>query len=193
MAAVMDPKPRPALTLVRHGRPLVPAGVCYGVTDVAADAAHTQAIAQDLAAHILPGAILMSSPLQRCSALARAVHQLRPDLELCFEPRLAEFDFGCWEGWRWDAIPKSALDAWTARFASHRFGGIDCVQDMLERVGAVWDACRLAGKSQVWITHAGVMSAASLLAREIRVIDQAHAWPSPSPAHGARVVLQMGD
>jgi len=192
MAGETDPAQIPPLWLVRHGRPVLPAGVCYGMTDVPADTRHTEVIAHALAGDIPPGASLLSSPLQRCSALARALHQVRPDLSLRVEPRIAEFDFGCWEGWRWDAIPKSALDAWTEQFARHRFGGVDCVQDMLDRVGTVWDAYKDAAKSQVWITHAGVMSAAGLLAQGIRVIDKADAWPRHAPQYGARVLLREG-
>ena len=192
MAGKPDPTQTPELWLVRHSRPVLPVGVCYGMTDVPADARHTQLIAHGLAGDIPPGTTLLSSPLQRCCTLARALHQLRPDLAFRVEPRIAEFDFGCWEGWRWDAIPKSALDAWTKHFAQHRFGGVDCVQDMLDRVGAVWDAYRDTGKSQVWITHAGVMSAAALLAQGQRVIDKAETWPRHTPPFGARVLLREG-
>ncbi len=193
MAGHNAPQRIAPLWLVRHGRPVLPTGVCYGMTDVPADAQHTQDIALALARDLPPGATLLSSPLQRCSTLAQALHQLRPDLSRRVEPRIAEFDFGCWEGWRWDAIPKPALDAWTDQFARHRFGGVDCVQDMLDRVGAVWDEYKNVATSQLWITHAGVMSAATLLARGIRAIDKADAWPSPSPPYGTRVLLREGD
>ncbi len=173
--------------MVRHGRPLLPTGVCYGVTDVAADPQHTAQIAASLAGEMPPDGRLLSSPLQRCTALAKALQRLRPDLTLHVEPRIAEFDFGRWEGWRWDAIPKSALDAWTRQFARHRFGGVDCVQDLLDRVAAVWDT--RGDSPQVWICHAGVMAAATALAQGVRVIDKADAWPRQSPAFGALVVL----
>ena len=193
MAGQTEPAQIPPVWMVRHGHPLLPAGVCYGLTDVPADAQHTRVIARALAGDVPPGATLLSSPLLRCSSLARALHQLRPDLSLRMEPRIVEFDFGCWEGWRWDAIPKSALDAWTEQFAQHRFGGVDCVQDMLDRVGAVWDEYRDAARSQVWITHAGVISAASLLAQGIRVIGKAETWPRQSPPFGAQVLLRASD
>lgn len=187
-----DAAQTPPLWLVRHARPVYPAGVCYGMTDVVADIAHTQAIVLGLASDVPPGASLLTSPMQRCVTLARALHQVRPDLSFRIDPRLAEFDFGCWEGWCWDDIPKAAFDAWTDAFATHRFGGVDCVQDMLDRVAALWDAYRDAAKSELWITHAGVMSAASLLAQGIRVIDKAQAWPRHSPAYGARLLLHHG-
>ncbi len=184
-----DPPSSPVLQLVRHARVMLPAGTCYGATDAMADPQHTAQVAAMLIDALPQGASMLSSPLQRCAVLAHAVARARTDLSLRFEPRIAEMDFGCWEGSRWDAIPRSAFDAWTAKFASHRFGGKESVQMLMERVAAVWDECRDASRPQVWITHAGVMAAAALLARNIRSVGQADEWPRQSPAYGARVSL----
>jgi len=43
----------------------------------------------------------------------------------------------------------------------------------------------------VWITHAGVMNAAALLAQGITAVGQADQWPRQSPVYGARVLLPM--
>lgn len=179
----------PALWLVRHGRPLLPAGVCYGALDVAADPQHTAQIAAMLVQRLPRGAAMCSSPRQRCLALARAVVALRSDLTLRIEPRMVEMDFGQWEGWRWDDIPKAAFDAWTAQFADHRFGGAESVQNMMLRVGQVWDEACAAASSQVWITHAGVISAATLLARGVRSVQRAQDWPASSARHGELLSL----
>lgn len=186
-----DSLARPALQLVRHGRPMAPAGVCYGATDVQADPRHTAQIAAMLIDALPVGASMLSSPLQRCAALARAVTASRTDLSLRYEPRIAEMDFGCWEGARWDAIPRAAFDAWTEHFASHSFGGAESVQALMERVAAVWDECREVSRPQVWITHAGVMAAADLLARGITRVDRADRWPRESPAYGELLSLPM--
>lgn len=183
----------PALWLVRHGRPLIPAGVCYGSTDVAADPQHTAELAATLAEVLPRSAALLTSPLQRCAVLAHALCARRPDLVLRIEPGITEYDFGCWEGWRWDAIPQPAYAAWTSQFARHRFGGVDCVQDLMDRVGRVWAEHRAAAMVQVWITHAGVMSAAGLLASGVSVLDSADAWPRSSPAFGALHLLGGND
>ncbi len=184
----------PTLWLVRHGRPLVAAGVCYGATDVAADPQHTAQIGAMLADRLPPGAEVRSSPLQRCLVLAQAVSAARSDLVLRIEPRIAEMDFGCWEGWRWDAIPKAAFDTWTAQFDQHRFGGAESVQDLMHRVAQVWDEARAGTTAPVWITHAGVMSAVTLLARGIRSVHRAADWPAQTARHGELlgVVHQAG-
>lgn len=190
-ATADDTLAMPVLRLVRHARPMLPAGICYGATDVAADPQHTAQVAAMLIEALPVGGRMLSSPQQRCAALAHAVTASRPDLSLRFESRIVEMNFGCWERSRWDAIPRPAFDAWTAQFASHRFGGAENVQTVMERVAAVWDECRDASMPQVWITHAGVMAAAGLLARGIRAVGQADEWPRQSPAYGALVSLPM--
>ena len=95
--------------LMRHARPMVPDGVCYGALDLAADPQATQMAAQALA-NVLPrNAVLCTSPLQRCERLAQVMQGLRPDLLYKLDTRLREINFGQWEGQRWDAIPKQAL------------------------------------------------------------------------------------
>ncbi len=165
------------LWLVRHARPLIDAGVCYGATDVPADAAHTAATAAQLAALLPPDLALWTSPLQRCSALAEALRALRPDLQLRREVRLAEMDFGCWEGVRWDDIPRSAYDDWTANFGRARFGGRESVNELLQRVAAVRAEAQAQGQDAVWVTHAGVLRAMALLDRGLHTLDAAPQWP----------------
>ena len=93
------------LWLVRHAQVLLPPGICYGATDVAADAAATLSAAQALAAELPQGLPLWVSPLQRCEQLAQALQGLRPDLAYkTTESSLAEMDFGHWEGQAWSSI-----------------------------------------------------------------------------------------
>lgn len=170
--------------LVRHAQPLIAPGVCYGATDVPADAQATRQAAQALAGVLPHGVLMQVSPLQRCEQLAQALCGLRPDLAYKLEARLQEMDFGCWEGERWDAIPASAYDAWTTDFAQHRFGGAESVAGFMQRVVAVWDEAPAAGGHRVWITHAGVIRAATLLAQGVRTLERAEQWPAGAPAFG---------
>ena len=172
------------LWLARHAQPLIAPGVCYGATDVAADAQATLAAAQALARRLPVGLQLWSSPLQRCEQLTHCLLGLRPDLACKTDARLAEMDFGCWEGQRWDAIPQADYARWTADFGHHRFGGRESVQAFMLRVASAWDDAQRAGHETVWITHAGVIRAASLLAQGVRQVDQASQWPPTAPAFG---------
>lgn len=165
------------LWLVRHARPLVEAGVCYGASDLAADAEHTQASAAQLAGLLPSGLMLWTSPLQRCLALAEAVQARRPDLRLRVDERLKEMDFGCWEGRRWDEIPRTAYDEWTAQFGTARFGGRESVNELLQRVAAARAEAQTLGRDAVWVTHAGVLRAMALLAQGHTTLSQAPQWP----------------
>lgn len=176
------------LYLVRHAQPLVEPGVCYGALDLPADALATRLAAQALAETLPMGARLLSSPLQRCAQLATELCRCRPDLQWCgADARLAEMDFGCFEGQRWADIPRPAYDAWTADFWQHRFGGKESVAEVMARVSALWhaaSACEDPAAAQVWVTHAGVIRAASLLAQGVQQIQQADQWPAAAPGYG---------
>jgi alpha-ribazole phosphatase len=172
------------LWLVRHARPLVEAGVCYGASDVAADVAETQACARALAELLPPGLPVLTSPLQRCTQLAQALQALRPDLPAVPDARLREMDFGCWEGVRWDAIPKAAYDSWTRAFDSHRFGGRESVQELMQRVAAAQAEAVQGGDEVVWITHAGVIRAVDLLRQGVQTVARAEHWPQYAPECG---------
>ena len=170
--------------LVRHAQPLVELGVCYGALDVPADAQATLQAAQALAQALPAGVQLISSPLQRCEQLTQCLRGLRPDLPYKTDARLAEMDFGQWEGQRWESIARAELDGWTDAFNTWRCGGAESVHDVMNRVAAMWDETRAQNQPTAWITHAGVIRAASLIAKGQRQIHRADQWPKAAPAWG---------
>lgn len=179
------------LWLVRHAQPRIGVGVCYGALDVAAEWAATQLAATELAQNLPHGLPVWVSPLQRCEQLAQCLRGLRPDLTFKTDARLQEMDFGVWEGVAWSDIPRGAMEAWTADFGHHRFGGAESANAVLQRVAQVWDACRTAAQPAVWITHAGVIRAAKLIAAKRRAVERAEDWPREAPAFGAWQTLAL--
>lgn len=177
-----------AVWLVRHAVPLIAPGTCYGRLDMPADATATQQAAEALAAALPTGTVVWSSPRKRCTALANALLSLRPDLSYRQDARLAEMDFGGWEGRAWDALPRAALDAWTADFAHHTPGGGESVAVFMARVAAAWDTLPPDGPV-AWIAHGGVARAATLIAQGRRHIARADDWPHDGPGFGAWVVV----
>jgi alpha-ribazole phosphatase len=170
------------LWLARHAQPLIGRGICYGATDMAADAALTTAAANALAASLPAGTVCRVSPLRRCQQLAAALALLRPDLPIyantCIDLRLKEVNFGHFEGVPWTQIPKAAVDAWTADFGNHRFGGIESANEVLQRVkAALNDSLALNAGHVLWITHAGVIRACSLVKQGIYRVDTTEQWP----------------
>lgn len=142
------------------------------------------------AAQTLPrNARLRYSPLQRCEQLTQALCAIRPDLALDCRPdtRLMEMHFGAHEGQRWADIDPGLLQAWTDDFADHRFGGAESVREFMARVGGVWDERE---SDEVWVSHAGVARAASLLQLGFRCVGQACEWPVDAPAYGEWLQLE---
>lgn len=173
--------------LVRHAQPLIGLGICYGALDVAADPQATRRAAQALALRLPEQAQVVTSMLQRCELLTHVLRGLRPDLSYKTDARLAEMNFGAFEGQRWDCISAQAYDDWITDFWRHRFGGAESVSEFMARVALAWDEARAraaGGQAQVWITHAGVIRAARLISTGVREIHEAALWPADAPAFG---------
>jgi alpha-ribazole phosphatase len=176
------------LWLVRHAKPLIESGVCYGRLDRPADVEATAACARALAEALPCGIRIICSPLQRCEQLTHVLCRLRADLTYQTDTRLQEMDFGQWEGRRWDDIGAAALDAWVADFAHYRPGGGESVSAFMQRVAAAWDET-VSTAETLWITHAGVIRAATLLQSGQREIARAAQWPAAAPAFGSWIQL----
>jgi alpha-ribazole phosphatase len=143
------------LHLLRHPQPAVAPGLCYGATDLPPD---EDALAQALAglrAANLPGALpVYTSPLRRCTQLARV---LQP-ATLHVDARLAEMDFGAWEMRPWSAIARADVDAWNSDLLTYRPGGAENVMDVARRVAAFHDDLLRAGVPEALvICHAGTI------------------------------------
>jgi alpha-ribazole phosphatase len=110
------------------------------------------------------------------------------------DARLAEMDFGSWEGQAWSTIAPEAYEAWTADFAHHRVGGGESVALLMARVRQAWHdtlltAQRHGERSALWLTHAGVIRAMQLLHSGIELPTLANDWPREAPDFGQWSVL----
>lgn len=136
------------LHLIRHPKPLVEPAICYGQLDVAGEA--PELVATRLLAELPPGLPVYSSPLRRCRELAQFL-QPHPIIDR----RLAEMDFGDWEGQPWDAIPRTELDAWAADIAGYAPPGGESPRQLQQRALAF--VAGLTVPEAVVVTHAGVI------------------------------------
>jgi alpha-ribazole phosphatase len=182
------------LWLLRHAPVLLDAGICYGASDVAANAALTERAARAAAAFVPPGLSVHTSMLQRTRQLGDALQAMRPDLRPAGgDARLNEMHFGQWELQPWAAVPRTAFDVWMADFAHHRFGGVENVQGLVERMAqALADARQGPAGEAVWITHAGVIRAVRFLATHGHsVIDSVDQWPREAPEPGGYIQITL--
>ncbi len=143
------------LHLIRHPRPLIAPGVCYGQRDIEAE--NPAAAGERLRAVLPPEAPVFSSPLGRCLALARCLSAAPVT-----DARLMELNFGAWEGRPWDEIPRPELDAWAADLAGYAPPGGESPSQLEARVLAFVAGLRVP--EAVLVTHAGVIRL--LLARQ---------------------------
>jgi alpha-ribazole phosphatase len=183
------------LWLLRHAQVLVDAGTCYGSTNVDCDPEATDTAAKSFAPNPSLGSTLWTSPSIRACKLAQALSSLRPDLQgPSTDNRLQEMDFGQWEMQPWESIPRVAIDEWADEFPHHRFGGKECVQDVLDRVAdALSNACLLGVPEMVWVTHAGVIRAVEFLSTDEKQtkISSAADWPTYAPSVGEWMCLEI--
>ncbi len=146
---------------LRHSRPAVAEGICYGRTDLGLAADFEEAAAAILAR--LPAvAAVRTSPLARCRRLAEHIADAR-GLPLATDPRLVEMDFGSWENRAWAAIPRDELDAWAADFDHARPHGGESVAMLAGRVREALAAAEAGEPPVLWVTHSGVIRAACAL------------------------------
>jgi alpha-ribazole phosphatase len=145
------------LFLLRHGRPSVADGVCYGSTDVAVAASEHKRVLRQSMPQLPPGATIFSSPSRRCHELASQL-AARLQSPLIYDERLREMHFGAWEMQAWDAIPRTEIDAWAADPQHYRPGGGDSVLQVTQRVVAFCHDLRSrAEKQAILVCHAGTM------------------------------------
>lgn len=175
--------------LVRHARPQVDAGLCYGATDVPACPVDTELAARSLTSLLPEHALWRMSGLVRAQQLAKAVLDQRgAAVSAQVDHRLNEMDFGVHEMQPWSSMDRAVFDAWEADFGAHRFGGRESVNELIWRVaGAVCDALASGVSDHVWFTHAGVIQAVKLC-----TLSHSHAismgqWPKADVPFGGWV------
>jgi broad specificity phosphatase PhoE len=165
-------------------------GRCYGRAEAGLSRAGL-AEARRIASALPPDGItrVVSSPARRARVLAARIAR-RLGLKLEIEPRLAERDFGAWEGQAWDAI-------WQAE-GSSMDGMIDAPDRF--RPGGGETTCELAARALSWldtlppgggvlaVAHGGPIAA---LVGSLRG-EAPRAWLAHVPRVGEAVVLSQG-
>ncbi len=152
------------LFLVRHPKPEVEQGVCYGASDVVCTAQALESAAENLLKMLPKGLKITSSPLSRCEHLAQILCRLDADFSYKTDEKLAEMHFGHWEMVAWEHIAQAELTAWADAFVSYSCGGAgESTALVLQRVAQLLHQHGTRGEDHIWITHAGVIRAVQWL------------------------------
>jgi alpha-ribazole phosphatase len=143
-----------SIYLIRHTRPQIAKGICYGQIDIGVTETFAEEAEQIKAALPENIAHIYSSPLTRCYQLAEylfPVHPINP------EPRLMELNCGKWEGIHWDAIPKEVIDPWMKDFVNVCIPGGESYVQMHSRVTDCFLQIAGGARPAAIVTHGGVI------------------------------------
>lgn len=151
------------IDFIRHGEPQ--GGRRYrgsGIDDPLTDKGWQQMWAS--AGEHIPWTQVITSPLQRCQAFARALSE-KHGIPVISDPRFREVGFGAWEGLSPDEIIEQQADAYREFYADpvhNRPPGAENLLVFAQRVAnAFEDIVHLHTKEHVLVVaHAGVIRAA---------------------------------
>lgn len=164
------------LTFWRHPKPIGAEGRCIGRTDLGVDRRKSKRLAHRIRAQARRRAtprLVLTSPLRRSADVGRWLEAWGWTHRI--DPRLAELDFGDWDGRTWSEIAPDELEAWTSSFAAYRPGGGESVGMLIERCRN-FVAEQAPESSLCVVTHAGWISAYIWL--DMRAADlAAQSWP----------------
>ena len=185
----MNPAPNRFVYAWRHPPALGVAGRCIGRTDVPVDPRRAKRLAHRIRRHArregLPR-LIVTSPQRRCADVGRWLaawgwcHRI--------DERLAELDFGDWEGRSWQAIGATPIGAWCADFVDSAPGDGESLRALIARCRAFIDDDAATPTSCCIVGHAGWINAARWLAGQSAQPPTAADWPA-APAHASLTML----
>jgi alpha-ribazole phosphatase len=166
----------------RHPKPSQVQGRCIGVSNVHVDARKAKRLAHRIRQYARKNGgqqVVFTSPLQRCARVGQWLSCW--GWAHCIDPRLAELDFGAWEGQLWLAIERAAIDQWCENFANCAPGGGEALSGLIERCeDFMQEACLRSGPVYM-VGHAGWINALRWLSMHPRAPLQAETWPIGVP------------
>lgn len=144
--------------LVRHTETVCEKGICYGQSDVGIREPY-DAIFESIMNQLPQDAILYSSPLQRCTILAKHIQKSSKIESIIEDSRLMEMNFGDWELKSWDAIPREVLDPWMEDFVTVNVPNGESFVDLDYRVREFMDndILKTHSKPIIIVAHSGVI------------------------------------
>lgn len=148
----------PTLYLIRHTKPDIAPGICYGQLDPDV-AGSFETEAHDIQRCLPQLERIIASPLLRARRLGEFLARAQR-CELHSDARLMEKHFGAWEGKNWDDIPHHEIAAWDADIMGHAPPGGESAAQLMRRVRAfLLDAARLPQRNVAIIAHGGSIRA----------------------------------
>jgi alpha-ribazole phosphatase len=149
---------------IRHPKLEAMQGICYGALDIQVPKKNILQHA-DALKKVIPSLPIITSPLQRCSGLAKALaSNAKQDV------RLLEMNFGQWQGKAWNEIDRDQLEQWANDVTKFQPPNGESFSDVIARVSEILHTLT---QPHILITHAGVIRAAYFLLGGLDVMDAA--------------------
>jgi alpha-ribazole phosphatase len=178
------------LWLWRHPVALGASGRCIGHTDLPVDPRKAKRLAHRIRRmarqHALPRRVHVS-PLCRARAVGRWLARWGWHCQV--DARLAECNFGSWEGRTWAEIAWHEVAAWEADLLRHRPGQGECLHGVMLRARSWAESASRDGQAVLAVTHGGVISALGLRVSDASSVD-ASTWPAAC-RHGSLTRLSV--
>ncbi len=151
------------LTVIRHTRVDVPAGICYGQSDVPLAVSYPEELKQVKAC--IDGEdfdVVFCSLLSRCRQLA---NDLFPGENIQFDDRLMELDFGQWEMQPWNDISETPeAKAWFDDFVEVRCPGGESFREQINRTASFLEDLKEKPYNAIAVVaHGGILRALDCL------------------------------
>lgn len=155
--------------LLRHTRPEIEEGICYGQSDIGLSKTFVDELSQlESVISSISFDSIYSSPLKRCVLLAKS---LCPDnMKINTDDRLKEMNFGTWEMMKWQEISKSnEAQNWFNDYVSVKCPGGESFMDLHNRVKNFLTMLKMQSqfKHPLIVTHAGIIRAVFSIVKSI--------------------------
>lgn len=140
--------------LVRHTKPAIAKGICYGQADIdVTETFHSEAaiIKQHIPQQVQA---VYSSPLKRCSKLAQYLYN---DHSIHLVDELKEINCGRWELQHWDDIPRDEVEPWMKDLINVPTSEGESYLDVYNRVQRIFDHIHQQQLPAVIVAHGGVI------------------------------------
>ncbi len=146
--------------LLRHTRPNIKTGICYGITDLELDPtsyiADITQIKESLSRVHFDA--IYSSPLKRCRQAAEA---FCTEGEIILDARLKEMNFGEWEMMQWsDIFETQSGKEWFADYINCPTPRGESFSDMVRKARSFIEEIKDNNGTVLVVTHAGFIRAA---------------------------------
>lgn len=171
--------------MVRHTSVDVPAGTCYGQTDVPLKETFPDEAARCLAN--LPQVqfdAVYTSPLTRCTRLATFCGYSNAR----YDNRLKEMYFGEWEMQKYTEILDPNIQEWYNDYLKYPATGGESFMDLYNRVASFLDEIKESGHQNVLVfAHGGVLMTSLLYAK----VATPETIFSMQPEYGGMICIEL--